>query len=158
MKPTGRPSRSLRRVALPAEGVDRNTPSPYRRFQIKESPSPRRAWIEISERLGVSRSHYVALPAEGVDRNESPAVYCENCNASPSPRRAWIEILRGRRPVLRLLGSPSPRRAWIEISWKCQGLPRAPRSPSPRRAWIEMVSSSVTMLLKSCRPPRGGRG
>ena len=64
----------------------------YQHFQLKVgSPSPRRAWIEITN-LSIS-----ALLLK-----------------SPSPRRAWIEIII----ALRLAGSdrsPSPRRAWIEI-------------------------------------------
>ena len=57
-------------VALLAEGVDRNTstlPSPQK---AGESPSSRRAWIEID--MFPPRSLFipqVALLAEGVDRN-----------------------------------------------------------------------------------------
>ena len=55
------------------------------------SPSPRRAWIEIT-----------ALTVRHGRR------------ASPSPRRAWIEM-----SILNISlcvnSSPSPRRAWIEI-------------------------------------------
>ena len=56
-------------VALPTEGVDRNRICRTKRTASPTSPSPRRAWIEIS-----------------TDRR--PCYY----RASPSPRRAWIEI------------------------------------------------------------------
>ena len=57
------------RVALLAEGVDRNLPSIGRPGTLARSPSSRRAWIEIA--LGSPRSGAggVALLAEGVDRN-----------------------------------------------------------------------------------------
>ena len=58
-----------------------------------QSPSPRRAWIE--------------MPKEKItNRNLT----------SPSPRRAWIEIKILRFPVRFTEESPSPRRAWIEIT------------------------------------------
>ena len=57
------------RVALLAEGVDRNKAEMEKRGLFRKSPSSRRAWIEIV---------YVLL---------------SRCmNASPSSRRAWIEI------------------------------------------------------------------
>ena len=57
------------RVALLAEGVDRNllTVDQYRRN--RESPSSRRAWIEISPGYFYCDIPIVALLAEGVDRN-----------------------------------------------------------------------------------------
>ena len=67
---------------------------------FKESPSPRRAWIEIIN--------------PSVPYNEFE---------SPSPRRAWIEIC-----VFLCIGglrkSPSPRRAWIEIIIELLGVLR----------------------------------
>ena len=78
------------------------------------SPSSRRAWIEILQRLaerldnqvallaeGVDRNasltrnddaKSVALLAEGVDRNKSTAEIIAYNKRSPSSRRAWIEI------------------------------------------------------------------
>ena len=66
-----------------------------------ESPSPRRAWIEIP-------------PVETRTAEEM----------SPSPRRAWIEIQLVGKFALNEL-SPSPRRAWIEISSSRLILPTA---------------------------------
>ena len=57
------------RVALLAEGVDRNASHRQRLFGAYRSPSSRRAWIEISNRV-----------------SKQP-----ECR-SPSSRRAWIEI------------------------------------------------------------------
>ena len=56
-------------VALLAEGVDRNTPETWTGRQLNESPSSRRAWIEISSRERPGCAARVALLAEGVDRN-----------------------------------------------------------------------------------------
>ena len=63
------------KVALPAEGVDRNS-------------------ISFLS-MGVMFS--VALPAEGVDRNSASSPRASSAVSwSPSPRRAWIEIRWGR--------------------------------------------------------------
>ena len=58
-------------VALLAEGVDRNACPCGCTAQMIESPSSRRAWIEI----GISAPFFCGYPR------------------SPSSRRAWIEIL-----------------------------------------------------------------
>ena len=102
-----------------------------------QSPSARRAWIEIR-------------------------VYSLGCESgqSPSARRAWIEIVFVRGKPKRLdcrpphggrglkytiiilqaidLWSPSARRAWIEILKKPRFNVCSWSSPSARRAWIEM--------------------
>ena len=57
------------RVALLAEGVDRNIAPARYALWSGMSPSSRRAWIEISVRVSISRCREVALLAEGVDRN-----------------------------------------------------------------------------------------
>ena len=59
----------MRKVALLAEGVDRNI---------------------YTYRFAVSTG--VALLAEGVDRNYGGACAAQYLSASPSSRRAWIEI------------------------------------------------------------------
>ena len=56
-------------VALPTEGVDRNSSLASIPAVNLASPSPRRAWIEISATLMPRAPAAVALPAEGVDRN-----------------------------------------------------------------------------------------
>ena len=58
-----------RRVALLAEGVDRNTAAQSMEFACEQSPSSRRAWIEITAPSSRTRCAPVALLAEGVDRN-----------------------------------------------------------------------------------------
>ena len=84
--------RDLDFVALHPEGVDRNARKRQRLCAYNQSPSTRRAWIEISGSI---------LDVYGGE--------------SPSTRRAWIEMrrrpLRGRVTIR----SPSTRRAWIEI-------------------------------------------
>ena len=57
------------KVALLAEGVDRNVSREYSSHRSSRSPSSRRAWIEIQ---------VANLPSFG--------------QLSPSSRRAWIEI------------------------------------------------------------------
>ena len=56
-------------VALLAEGVDRNQLVSRHKRQLEQSPSSRRAWIEIALCLADVRLKCVALLAEGVDRN-----------------------------------------------------------------------------------------
>ena len=165
-------------VALLAEGVDRNKGRPPPIHQVAQSPSSRRAWIEM-----VARSQPRTAPQ------------------SPSSRRAWIEIQKvlkntamlsvallaegvdrndQMQPLARwVMTSPSSRRAWIEMIWTCK-LTLAKKSPSSRRAWIEMSDRSsfcslasvallaegvdrncipaVRRMWQRCRPPRGGRG
>ena len=77
-------------VALLAEGVDRNNVDKVTGLRVIQSPSSRRAWIEISH-FSPLRGYFVALLAEGVERNTD---ICEDTKgrASPSSRRAWIEI------------------------------------------------------------------
>ena len=71
-------SRRSSYVALLAEGVDRNSSIAYLEQCLAQSPSSRRAWIEMS-RSSVSTPSLsaVALLAEGVDRNfgRRPAKY-----------------------------------------------------------------------------------
>ena len=57
-----------------------------------ESPSSRRAWIEILFHTKISDKTVVALLAEGVDRNIATASSLALVTRSPSSRRAWIEI------------------------------------------------------------------
>ena len=72
--------------------MDRNVPGHWEKANGKESPSSRRAWIEIASlymKFGFLR---VALLAEGVDRNKLTYGTVEDLPWSPSSRRAWIEI------------------------------------------------------------------
>ena len=82
----------FRKVALLAEGVDRNSGSCTSSLVFKQSPSSRRAWIEIQLRVLTSTSKVVALLAEGVDRNIVSLRRGALMIWSPSSRRAWIEI------------------------------------------------------------------
>ena len=56
-------------VALLAEGVDRNKEAAAAVGYSDESPSSRRAWIEITMAYNANALVRVALLAEGVDRN-----------------------------------------------------------------------------------------
>ena len=62
------------RVALLAEGVDRNKNKSKLARDLFESPSSRRAWIEIAKKQQKSVPPLVALLAEGVDRNLTVAL------------------------------------------------------------------------------------
>ena len=60
----------INRVALLAEGVDRNGQAlQIRQLDFAGSPSSRRAWIEIPRSCERRSVRWVALLAEGVDRN-----------------------------------------------------------------------------------------
>ena len=83
----------LNKVALLAEGVDRNYADDRLAETETGSPSSRRAWIEILRPLYGRRAKLVALLAEGVDRNDTAGLVKANELLSPSSRRAWIEIL-----------------------------------------------------------------
>ena len=61
-------------VALLAEGVDRNRLVATEFDVLNESPSSRRAWIEIGNACLCYGRQVVALLAEGVDRNRLLAV------------------------------------------------------------------------------------
>ena len=82
------------KVALLAEGVDRNVVLVQVDHVAAVSPSSRRAWIEIQLSSDAREGGKVALLAEGVDRNLFPLCYSRGANESPSSRRAWIEISR----------------------------------------------------------------
>ena len=82
-------------VALLAEGVDRNSSCESLVGTGIQSPSSRRAWIEI-HRLEVSRY---------------------KVDGSPSSRRAWIEIAMKKLEESGQM-SPSSRRAWIEMAYR----------------------------------------
>ena len=69
---------------------------------MQESPSSRRAWIEIEGDFDNFIKDMVALLAEGVDRNITTPFRALKNNTSPSSRRAWIEILN-----IRWLWKPS---------------------------------------------------
>ena len=75
--------RILTRVALLTEGVDRNTCEVECKALGNESPSSRRAWIEILfdqlDRAGVP----VALLTEGVDRNTLSAASAPHTSGRP---------------------------------------------------------------------------
>ena len=68
-----------RRVALLAEGVDRNVCEVYGDDSKSMSPSSRRAWIEILLAFQTSKEDSVALLAEGVDRNRASGVAYHPC-------------------------------------------------------------------------------
>ena len=61
----------ISRVALLAEGVDRNYLNGNYTASNSKSPSSRRAWIEISSPTPPIPAPPVALLAEGVDRNSN---------------------------------------------------------------------------------------
>ena len=133
------------------------------RAEDAQSPSSRRAWIEIGTARRSPARRIVALLAEGVDRNRSNGKRIRGNRWSPSSRRAWIEMMedfgsvigmgvallaegvdRNRTVSLALAGvvvSPSSRRAWIEIG-KQQRQNQPKPSPSSRRAWIEIYHTT----------------
>ena len=156
-------------VALLAEGVDRNKGRPPPIHQVAQSPSSRRAWIEM-----VARSQPRTAPQSPSSRRAWIEMVARSqprtAPQSPSSRRAWIEIQKvlkntamlsvallaegvdrndQMQPLARwVMTSPSSRRAWIEMIWTCK-LTLAKKSPSSRRAWIEMSDRSSFCSLAS---------
>ena len=128
-------ARTRETVALLAEGVDRNDVVVHALLNCSESPSSRRAWIEITKSHAWTSREVVALLAEGVDRNTTSAPWRTKPAKSPSSRRAWIEIITVHAHARAKRASPSSRRAWIEIN------------PYPKAG-----------IQYERRPPRGGRG
>ena len=121
-------------VALLAEGVDRN-----RRYyaiydKVAKSPSSRRAWIEICRPLLFGNLCCVALLAEGVDRNEASLFGKKKDPMSPSSRRAWIEIF------FNVLSNSR-----VEVALLAEGVDR------------NYFMNKTTRCMPG-RPPRGGRG
>ena len=128
-----------------------------------QSPSSRRAWVEISQISAPRRNIQVALLTEGVGRNSFRLSLCPCARASPSSRRAWVEMFIASMINFCKLLSPSSRRAWVEIRSRCmtssraavallaEGVGRNPfgicghrlagRSPSSRRAWVEITET-----------------
>ena len=76
----------LARVALLAEGVDRNVCFVGEIATRNLSPSSQRAWIEIELTPMAHKTSAVALLAEGVDRNPSEDFYLNVVCCRP-PRR-----------------------------------------------------------------------
>ena len=127
-------ARGRSRVALLAEGVDRNTYEGQTFDELNLSPSSRRAWIEIVQRTDPSDGEIVALLAEGVDRNLSATYTDKEADGSPSSRRAWIEIR-----------CPRGRNRPCRVALLAEGVDR------------NMMPCALFILVAR-RPPRGGRG
>ena len=133
-------------VALLAEGVDRNLLFAAYIPGTSESPSSRRAWIEILQSSSAFAPASVALLAEGVDRNNGT-----NVALMQGQNVALLAEGVDRNPFMaqnigHAAASPSSRRAWIEISASgCQPAPMS--SPSSRRAWIEIPALAVAHIM-----------
>ena len=122
-------------VALLAEGVGRNRLPDRQLQQDRQSPSSRRAWVEIRCAAIRSRVRTVALLAEGVGRN-------------------WIRPVSLPLVGVALLAEGVGRNVQTlvtisSIVWS---------SPSSRRAWVEIFEPLVQNGVELRRPPRGGRG
>ena len=124
---------------------------------MTESPSPRRAWIEMpsAHRGGAVRARRPPHGGRGlklrrVESDISAAVrrpphggrglkftnfYCDGCYKSRPPHGG-----RGLKSSLSIL------------------VPVVAVSPSPRRAWIEIDISIIYCNKSFSRPPHGGRG
>ena len=106
--------KTVPRVALRKESVDRNFDVSLNYKEVLLSLSVRRAWIEILVGCPQGRWQPVALRKESVDRNDVLAISAVLELVSLSVRRAWIEITYVIR-LPRVQVSLSVRRAWIEI-------------------------------------------
>ena len=143
-------------VALLAEGVDRNDVCLELFDGGPESPSSRRAWIEIFYCVLLPQLRQVALLAEGVDRNFRRLALCSSgvvalLAEGVDRNDVCLELFDGGPE------SPSSRRAWIEIFY-CVLLPQLRQvallaEGVDRNGYVAHIKST-----QSCRPPRGGRG
>ena len=147
----------LARVALLAEGVDRNMlGSPF--FGPALPVALLAEGVDRNSRRPSGLMYAsVALLAEGVDRNFLAHCLLEPVDSSPSSRRAWIEILddgaQCSPSVVALLAEGVDRNVYGQALQVVNA-----RSPSSRRAWIEIVPRPGECLAVGGRPPRGGRG
>ena len=122
-----------------------------------ESPSSRRAWIEIIQYFAACSAPMVALLAEGVDRNFVPcrllwehwevALLAEGVDRNPESK----EFKEGGKP------SPSSRRAWIEILVELGEFDTETVALLAEGVDRNFKVHCFTSFLL-CRPPRGGRG
>ena len=123
-----------------------------------QSPSSRRAWIEIRCPRCSPPAGRVALLAEGVDRNlvvllhrlhdREVALLAEGVDRNPTAENIYRQI-----QVVALLAEG------VDRNTPSLAAPTdIPKSPSSRRAWIEMDFEPTTMGKLVGRPPRGGRG
>ena len=124
---------------------------------MAQSPSSRRAWIEISTQSAMRPGRAtVALLAEGVDRNQNELWLNARQRASPSSRRAWIEICQILAYARNGSASPSSRRAWIEIRQRqksinstivallAEGVDRNTSAlPSPQKGEVALLAEGV---------------
>ena len=100
-----------------------------------QSPSTRRAWIEIAlNKLRQMWQHNVALHPEGVDRNSN------DFETQPTPEVALHPEGVDRNFATGMI---------VEL---------IKLSPSTRRAWIEIFGVRPAFAIIGCRPPPGGRG
>ena len=148
----------LVKVALLAEGVDRNIDEEGLYPSMVESPSSRRAWIEIRQRL---------QPQQGQ-------------RGSPSSRRAWIEIssnVSANRVICvallaegvdRNIRPPPIHQVAQKVALLAEGVDRnAEFERLPDGALVALLAEGVDRnfscivvreILLIGRPPRGGRG
>ena len=143
-------------VALLAEGVDRNQLGFGHRLLLVQSPSSRRAWIEIEHPAHPGGGSAVALLAEGVDRNNNKYQNQKAGQKSPSSRRAWIEILRGLSgcgcSCVALLAEGVDRNSFDQYN-------TLQKPVALLAEGVDRNSTAVVALHVLCgRPPRGGRG
>ena len=145
-----------RRVALLAEGVDRNILGVPEGLLVLKSPSSRRVWIEISRCRSVPSTLCVALLAEGVDRNrhipgtipiDNVALLAEGVD-----RNTFKDSIHSA-----VYASPSSRRAWIEIKLSELTMGFIPVALLAEGVDRNVFSASVCVRIPR-RPPHGGRG
>ena len=118
--------------------MDRNKKAEQRGATLSESPSSRRAWIEIHSPARLYSPPSVALLAEGVDRNLFPfrlfAVTAKVALLAEGVDRNLIRHM-GLMSVLVALLAEGVDRNFFSSSLTASVLYR---SPSSRRAWIEI--------------------
>ena len=159
--------------------MDRNIAKTKSSTWVHESPSARRAWIEISwdapftsrqhvalRKEGVDRNlamqgflivFRVALRKEGVDRNRSRFYGCVCCSPSPSARRAWIEITW--HGAAQACHHVALRKEGVDRNRCDMTRPMPVYSVALRKEGVDRnLSRNSPAFAFSSRPPQGGRG
>ena len=142
-----------------------------------QSPSPRRAWIEMFLVVGkvvkmerrpphggrglkfrilcIYTNCMCRPPHGGRGLKYRLCAFKVSARRSPSPRRAWIEILLAASASHAVRSRPPHGGRGLKCC-DTSGTDTRSRSPSPRRAWIEMylVCSAPLLLVGSPSPRR----
>ena len=122
----------------------------------KQSPSSRRAWIEIRI-FACPHSSVLSRPPRGGRGLKSPAASPRHPAGCRPPRGGRGLKLRVCGTVRTRKGRPPRGGRGLKFALRL-GMHQLKMSPSSRRAWIEISLSGLAQQSGGGRSPRGGRG